>query len=131
MKAFLLKNILFTLGLSLFILVWNNLLAPNFKSPEVWFILLFFFGSISLVHYLLLRSEGKRPTFYVQFFMGATVFRTFIYIGIIALYAMNYKASAKIFIINFLLLYFLFTVFEIITVRRFFRRDDSSAESSH
>jgi hypothetical protein len=74
---------------------------------------LFFHGVTNLVHAYLLRIAGKSASKFTSQYMAASFLKMFLYLAFAIVVIMIDRANAKIFIVNFVLLYLLFTVFEV------------------
>jgi hypothetical protein len=113
MKVFLYKLILFTACVSAVLFIWNTYSLPAFHDNISWFILLFFAGTTTLVHFLLIRSAEKNPKAFVNQFMGLTAMKLFVYLSFLILVFLVDRDHARSVALYFLVMYLLFTVFEV------------------
>jgi hypothetical protein len=78
-----------------------------------------YFGILTLIfHYGIVRFTQARPQVFVRYYMGATTLKLLLHLGIIILYSFFHRTMATFFIITFMVMYLLFTVFEVIAVWR-------------
>lgn len=95
-----------------------QLLFPNYASPALPYIVLFFFFVMLFSHYIILRGlykEGKR---FENNYMLATLMKFLAYLIFLLVYILMHRADALLFGIAFIVIYFAFTAFEIIAVKR-------------
>ncbi len=94
-------------------------LAPDFLVSEAfYFFVPFFFLLALLSKYILARITQKRDKLFSQVFLAINMARFLLYIGIILFYAFSRPDDAVAFIITFFVFYFLFTIFEVMSVYR-------------
>ena len=79
---------------------------------------LFFFITTALVHFFMIKSAKGNPKQFVRTFMAATGIKMAAYLLVIIAYAVTHKAQAFAFIISFAFLYFIFTVFEVLQLKK-------------
>ena len=122
MKSFVTKSsvltaIVFILGAVLY----STLLKPFYLNilPAI---LALFFVVTNLVHaYLLKISVGSGARF-TSHYMAVSFIKMFFYLAFAIVYAFLNKEGVKIFLINFLLLYVLYTTFEVVEFSRVVRQ---------
>lgn len=107
-----------TLALMFF---WKQFAAERFQSDLIWAIWAFFVISTALIHYILVEMANRDPKKFVGYFMGITGIKLFVYLIIITLYALLKRQEALGFTLLFLLLYLLYSAFEVIMLLRHFR----------
>ena len=110
---------LITLGI---ILLLQHFASPHFQTDLWWAILLFFVLSSALIHIVLVRSAAGDPKRFVTKFMGMTAMKLFGYLIIILAYGLASRDTAQGFIICFLVCYFLYSGFEVVTLIRHFKK---------
>jgi hypothetical protein len=110
---------LFTLGI---LLLWQHFVTEHFQSSLWWVILLFFILTTALIHVFLIRSAASDPKKFVNRYMGITAMKLFGYLVIILAYGLAARDTAQGFIICFLLCYFLYSGFEVVTLIRHFKK---------
>ncbi len=101
---------------------WLNNAAPRFQTNMVWLVWGFFVAVTTLIHFVLLKAAEESPRKFVTLFMGITGIKLFGYLIIILLYAFLKREVALGFILFFLLMYFLYTAFEVITLLKHFKK---------
>jgi hypothetical protein len=90
------------------------LLPHEYISPAIPFLYIFFFAATMLVHYVLLQVSVKKVGNFVNYFMLMTFGKFIFFLSIVLLYALVRREDAAQFIIAFFILYFFFTIFEVI-----------------
>jgi len=126
MRAALLRILILTLICSTGVFLWNSYGQEEKRLNALWLITGIFTLSSGLFQYLLIRAETQKPGTFVRVFMGAVALKLLVYIGLIVLYSIFFRAHAVVFIIGFLLHYLLFSGIEVISLFGHFRKKDSS-----
>lgn len=113
MKQFILKStiltiIVFTLGA----IVYSTILKQFYLSI-LPFAVLFFLIVTNLVHAYLLQIADKSSQRFSGKYMAASFLKMFFYLAVAIVYVVFNKENAKLFIANFLLLYIVYTGFEV------------------
>ena len=92
---------------------------PQYAAPALPFILLFVFLVTLFTHYLILRGiYNKDQRRMVSNYMLATIIKFMSYLLFILVYLLLTKQDKILFAITFLIVYFLFAIFEIIAIKR-------------
>lgn len=108
-----LKKLLLITAASGILMLVAFLTVPQYLSPALPFVLIFFM-SVSLISYYLLQKKAASGTSgFVTGFMSHTVLRMALYLAIILSYAFLNREDAVRFIIGFFILYLIFTIFEV------------------
>ncbi|MCK6649404.1 MAG: hypothetical protein L6Q66_07100 [Bacteroidia bacterium] len=110
---------LFTLGI---LLLWNQYASVRFQSNLTLGIWGFFILTTALIHLFLVSSSEKEPKKFVMNFMLITAVKLFGYLIIILVYALIKREAAMGFTIFFLVMYLLYTGFEVFALLRHFRK---------
>lgn len=92
-------------------------LCPDYVSPALPFIVLFFFVITLFSHYIILRGLYKENKNFVTNYMLATIIKFVSYIIFLVTYTLLNREDAILFGISFIILYFLYAIFEIITIK--------------
>ena len=113
MRQFLLKStvltiIVFILG----IILYTTILKSYFLSILPFAVLLFYLVT-NLVHGYLLRIAGKSGSGFVSKYMAASFLKMFFYLAVAIVYVIFNRGNAKPFFLNFLLLYVVYSSFEV------------------
>ena len=98
----------------------THLLPQRYISGAIWFLFVFFIFTTAFIHYLLLSASKKKPQHFVRAFMAATSIKLFIYLLLITLYSFFNSSQAISFVLSFLILYLLYTAFEVATLMKHF-----------
>jgi hypothetical protein len=122
MKSFLYKLLLFTAFCALGLFCWNQFTPERLHDSISWYILAFFSLSTGLVHYLLLRSAEKKPQLFVNQYMAITGFKFLVYLSFLVIIFLLDREKARPVALYFLILYLLFTVFEVSDLYRKLRK---------
>ncbi|HLN74255.1 MAG TPA: hypothetical protein VK205_13230 [Prolixibacteraceae bacterium] len=116
-KSTLLTVVVFTLGAILY-----SGLMPSFYIRVLPLIPLLFYGVTNLVHYYLLKVAARSNTRFTAQYMATGFIKMFFYMAAGIGYAFLNKGQAKIFLINFLLLYVIYTTFEVVELSKVVRQ---------
>lgn len=93
------------------------LVSPNEIVTPALFPLIIFFYVLSLsVHLILIKSSKQKFTRFNNHFMLSTVIKLVLYMIILITYVLKNTGDAVNFLITFLILYVLFTGFEVIAI---------------
>jgi hypothetical protein len=97
--------------------------------PEKYFtgflLIPFLFFSITLAfHYYLIKSSHKEIIKFTPRFIGATGIKMMIYFILIVVYLLIDRHQAVSFLVCFLICYFFYTAFEIISVLKYLKRKE-------
>jgi hypothetical protein len=122
MKAFTLKLLVFTCLCAVLLFCWNQFTPAQLHDSISWFILAFFALSTLIVHGYLIRSAAGDPKAFVGKFMGVTALKLFAYLMILILFFLLDRDHARPVALYFLILYFLFTVFEVSSLYKQLRK---------
>ena len=83
---------------------------------------LFFYIVTNLVHAYLLKLAVKSGSRFTSQYMAVSFLKMFFYLAVAIVYALLYREHAKIFLGNFLVLYAIYTTFEVIQFSKFVRQ---------
>ena len=100
--------IIFVAGIILF----STLLSDFYYPFHVLSFFLFYTVTL-LFHYFVLKAGQEKSAKFINYYMIATMFKIFIYLVYLSIFLFFHKQHARPFLITFLVLYFLFTFFEI------------------
>lgn len=110
---------IFTLGILLLV---QHYASIRFQTDLFWLIWLFFIATTSLIHLVLTKAAKQDPKKFVLYFMGITGFKLFGYLIIIIAYGLLNRDNATGFIMCFLLSYFLYSGFEVVTLLKHLKK---------
>jgi multisubunit Na+/H+ antiporter MnhG subunit len=122
MKSFLVKSTILTvivliLGAILYSTVFNQ-----FYRSILPIVLAFFYILTNLVHAYLLNIAGKSGSRFTARYMAISFLKMFFYLAVVIVFVIINKEDAKIFLVNFLLLYVFYTIFEVYEISNFVRQ---------
>jgi uncharacterized membrane protein len=83
---------------------------------------LFFVTTTFLIHAVLVKVAEKDPRRFVGYFMGITAIKLFGYLIIITIYALIEREAALGFTLWFLVLYLLYSGFEVVMLMKHFKK---------
>jgi hypothetical protein len=122
MKPFVTKLALYSFLIALADYSWNNFMPVENLVPKIWFIFSFFIVVTISFHFFILNAAKGRPQSFVTFYMGFTALRMVLCLIVIIAYRFIDKPNIIPFAVAFILHYFLFTIFEVTTLLRHFRK---------
>ena len=93
--------------------LYNQNVDPQYTHPNGWIAFSIFAVVTGLVHFFLLRASQKDPKAFVKGFMAATSIKIFVYLGFLVIFILFSRQNAVVFIAEFAIFYFVFTVFEV------------------
>ena len=113
MKRFLIKStiltvIIFAIGTALYLTVLANYFLPILPVAVVFFYLL-----TNLVHAYLLKIAVKSSSKFTSQYMAASFLKMFIYLAFAIILVLIDRKNARFFIANYVLLYLIYTIFEV------------------
>jgi phosphotransferase system glucose/maltose/N-acetylglucosamine-specific IIC component len=122
MKSFLAKStvmtlIVYILGIGIY--QWG---IPDFYIPVLPFMPILFYTVTNLVHVYLLSNAAKKEARFTSHYMAASFLKMFFYMALGIGYAFANREQAKIFLVNYLLLYIIYTTFEVIELSKVVRQ---------
>jgi hypothetical protein len=123
MKSFLVKSTFLTLLVFMLGAIVYAGLIPALYMKALPLIPLLFYGVTNLVHFYLLKVAARSNTRFTAQYMATGFIKMFFYMAVAIGYAFVNKGQAKIFLINFLLLYIIYTTFEVVELLRVIRQN--------
>ncbi len=115
----MIKNtIIFSFTLIVISLLWNLFVPENIKSPATPYVVIYFFVSTIVTHHLLMKTNKQSPQNFIRAYLGTTALRLFLNLMIIVMYMLINRMGAMVFALSFLVLYFLYLIFEIISLQK-------------
>lgn len=112
--TFLRKLIIFTIICSFIGFGIVYFLPPEFITPTLPYLFLFFFSITTLVHFILLKVSQNKATNFINIFMLLTFGKLMLFLSIILIYIFLYRNDAVPFVITFFILYVVYTTFEVV-----------------
>lgn len=121
-RSFLVSLILFSIAVFGVLAFFQHFASARFQTNYFWIIWGFFVGSTAVIHSILTKAAEQDPKKFVNYFMGITALKLFAYLIIILLFGLLNRDNAVGFIICFLITYFLYSGFEVITLMKHFKK---------
>ncbi len=113
MKKFIINITIITAALVLVGWLIFTQFIPQYYLPVFPFLLLFFAVMSVLIHAYQLQVAKKDMAKFTRSNMLTTFFKLFLYSAVAIIYIEADKVNAKVFVICFVLLYLVFTIFEV------------------
>ena len=102
--------------------LWNHFAPQEYCLTEGFFIIIYFFASTLLFLNMTISANEKSPQHFVRAFIGTTAIRMFLGLIIILVYALIFRETTMRFALQFLLLYFIYLIFEVILLLKFLKK---------
>ena len=108
-----------------------QLVLPQYSTPAMPFIVLFFFVVTLFTLYIVLRDDiGKNDKRFISGYLLSRVIKFFSVILFVALYLLLCPDNDRIrFAVAFLIIYFLYSVFEVVILKKENEHQHSSEEN--
>ncbi len=130
--SFTLKLVLLTLITGFTIYLLEERISDRFFYKSYQALLLFFFVITFLLHLGYERTFAKGSKYFIRFYMMASGLKLFAFLTIIMAFAFVNKEHLVAFALNFLLMYFIYTAFEVgISFKKFGAVERPIAENSN
>ena len=121
-KNFLVKLTVFSIFTLALLLAWKIYAGDRFQNNLMWLLWAFFVLSTGFIHYVLVKVSENNPKRFVGYFMGITGIKLFGYLIIITIYALLKREAALGFTLQFLVLYLLYSGFEVVMLFKHFKK---------
>src|SRR6476646_6260617 len=122
LKSFSIRLLFFSLFTLALLCFWKQFASDRFQSNMMVPIWIFFIVSTFLIHFILVKAAEKDPNSFVGYFMGITGIKLFGYLIIITIYALLKREVALVFTLWFLVLYLLYSGFEVVMLLKHFKK---------
>ncbi len=116
LKKYIIRLLVFSAIISTISYFLFQFTLAQYYLPVFPYLISFFITVSVLVHYILLKASDFRIAKFSTFFMGSVSAKLFLYIFFLIIYLLIDKENAVPFLLTFLALYFLFTIFETISL---------------
>ena len=116
-QGFFITLLLAVIGYFLFTVVFNP-----YYQVILPFVLLFIFLFTTVIHAILLMTARKEPKKLVNRFLMLTGLKMMIYLLIMIIYLVISKQDSAPFLLTFLIVYLVFTIFEISSILSYLKR---------
>jgi hypothetical protein len=119
----MLRSTVFTILLGIVLFVAKQYYQATWVHPA-WVYMLIFFLSVSFLNHRLMDIgfQNNREKF-VEFYLGTIVARLLLCAGFAGFFMARHVEQVKVFVLNFLVLYIFYLIFEIYSLGRKLRRD--------
>ena len=115
--SFLKKLVIYTIIISILVIISMYALPDNFISPTLPYLLLFFFSLTLISYYLQIKSVEKSFSKFTSNYMLVTTLKLFTLLIVLLLYVFLNRNDAIPFIISFFIFYILYSIFEVIELQ--------------
>ncbi len=122
MKKFTRSLIVLSSVLLILITCCNYFLPKKLSSPHAVYIVIYFFFLTAIIHQFLMKANEQSPQNFVRSYMTFTAFKILLNLIVIVIYLFIYRSGAIAFVLSFLALYFVFLIFEIISLQKELKR---------
>jgi hypothetical protein len=116
---------IFSVILAIAGLILFFMLPAKFITPALFFLFPFIISVTLITSYILIRESGGRFIRFLNIYMIITIVKLFLYFAVLVVYIMLNKKDLLPFSITFMVLYLLYTIFEVIWLVRFSKRSRS------
>ena len=122
MKQFIIQSTVLTIIVFILGAIFYSTILQPYYSLVLPFTVLFFYLVTNLVHAYLLKIAVKSGSRFTSQYMAVSFLKMFFYLAVAIIYALIDKEYAKLFLVNFLVLYAVYTTFEVIQFSKFVRQ---------
>jgi hypothetical protein len=120
-QKILIKNVLFTAAIAIVSFILFKTIFSEYSIPVFWVLLLILALATAIIHLVLLKlTDLNISKFFSRFFLVTGIKMIFLLVFIVA-YSFLHPKQAVPFLISFLSLYLVFTVFEVLIIIPFFK----------
>lgn len=121
-KKFIIKETILTVSLGVVALILFQTVLQSFYHPVFWLNLLVVAGLTGILHYSIIRVSTESHSRFSSRFMMIAGIKMIAYLMFIVFYALLNPDHAKFFLISFLIIYFIYTGFEVFLSIKFFSK---------
>jgi len=122
MKSFLIKSTTLTAIVFVIGVIFYSTFLKSYFIPVLPFAVLFFFIVTNLVHAYLLKISIKSGSRFTSQYMAVSFIKMFFYLAVAILFVFFNRETAKTFLLNFLLLYLVYTILEVFEFSKLVRQ---------
>lgn len=121
-KKFIIKELVLTGSIAIIAGVLFNTILSAHYVPVFWVLLAIISILTGIMHFSLLQIQDKSAAKFSVKFMTASGIKMIIYLVLITVYSFFNTTKAKFFLIAFIILYFLYTTFEVFYIVKHLRK---------
>lgn len=125
MKRFFIQSSILTIVVLVLGAIVYSTLLKSFYNVILPIAVIFFYIATNLVHAFLLKIAEKSGTKFTSQYMAVSFLKMFAYLALAVIYALLNREYAKIFLVNFLVMYAIYTTFEVMQFSRFVRQKNT------
>ncbi len=125
MKKFILQSTVLTIVVLVLGAILYSTYLNSYYQSVLLFVVLFFYFVTNLIHTFLLKIAVKSGSKFTSQFMAINFGKMFFYLIVAVVYALLNREYAKIFLANFLVLYAIYTTFEVMQFSKFVRQKNT------
>jgi len=104
---------------------------PETAITPVWpYLFLFFMIITAIIFYVMMRLTNNKPALFISGIMIITTVKILLFAAMIILYIVKYPSDKIPFVITFLILYLFYTVFEVMTLNFYVRKNIPGKKSA-
>ena len=122
MKSFLIKSTTLTAIVFVIGVIFYSTFLKSYFIPVLPFAVLFFFIVTNLVHAYLLKISIKSGSRFTSQYMAVSFIKMFFYLAVAILFVFFNRETAKTFLLNFLVLYLVYTILEVFEFSKLVRQ---------
>jgi len=122
MKRFIIQSTILTIIVFILGTVVYSTFLQRYYLSILPFTVLFFYIVTNLVHAYLLKIAVQSGSRFTSQYMAVSFLKMFFYLAVAIVYALINREYAKTFLGNYLLLYAIFTTFEVLQFSKFVRQ---------
>lgn len=122
MKSFFIKSSIVTIIVFILGAIFYSTLFKPFYITILPAVVVLFYVITNLIHAYLLKISASSGSRFTSYYMAVSFIKMFFYLAVAIVYAIINKENAKIFLLNFLLLYVVYTTFEVIEFSKVVRQ---------
>jgi len=126
LKDFITRIFIFSSCCFVLAIILYFILPSEFISVNVWFLFPFYIAVTTIIFLLIAKFSASQPAKFIGRFMLITFLKLVFLLIILVVYAFKNKEDAIAFIIDFFVLYILYSVFEIISALDFLKKHNSN-----
>lgn len=122
-KNFLIKETILTVSLGLIALILFRTVLSSYYHPVFWLNLFIIAVLTGILHFSILKVSTEGHSRFSSRFIMISGVKMMIYLVFILLFAFLNPEKAKFFLITFLILYFIYTFFEVLLMLKYFNKN--------
>lgn len=122
MKRFIIQSTVLTIIVFMLGAIVYSTFLQQYYLPILPIAVLFFYIVTNFVHAYLLKIAVKSDSRFTSQYMAVSFLKMFFYLMVAVVYALLNREYAKIFLANFLVLYAIYTTFEVLLFSKVVRQ---------